>query len=89
MVQGENTTRRSSIDCATPGARPAACTLELRPLIAFRDYHATTHENGALDPRFEIDANSVKLTPYAGLPSLYLIHSGADVQPAGVWFPQL
>src|SRR5579862_8834486 len=28
----------------------AACTLELRPLIAFRDYHATTHENPALDP---------------------------------------
>jgi glycogen debranching enzyme len=55
-------------------------------LIAFRDYHATTHENGALDPRFEIGANSVKMTPYAGLPSLYLNHSGADIQPAGYWF---
>lgn len=24
--------------------------LEIRPLIAFRDYHSTTHENGALNP---------------------------------------
>jgi glycogen debranching enzyme len=86
MVQGENTTVIRYELRAHAGAVPATCTLELRPLIAFRDYHATTHENGALDPRFEIDGNSVKLTPYTGLPSLYLNHSGADIQPAGVWF---
>jgi len=81
MVHGENTT----VVQYALGA-PAACTLELRPLIAFRDYHATTHENGALDPHFEIDGDAVKATPYAGLPSLYLNHSGAEIQPAGVWF---
>jgi predicted glycogen debranching enzyme len=86
MVHGENTSVIQYALRAPAGAIPAACTLELRPLIAFRDYHGTTHENGALDPRFEIDANSVRLTPYAGLPSLYLNHSGADIQPAGYWF---
>jgi len=85
-VQGENTSVIQYALRAPGAAIPAACTLELRPLIAFRDYHATTHENGALDPRFEIDANCVKVAPYAGLPSLYLSHSGAAVLPAGYWY---
>jgi predicted glycogen debranching enzyme len=86
MVQGENTSVIQYELHAFAGAIPANCTLELHPLIAFRDHHATTHENAALDPHFEIDGNSVKLTPYRGLPSLYLNHSGANVQPAGFWF---
>ena len=86
MLHGENTSIVQYELRAPASAIPAACTLELRPLVAFRDYHGVTHENSALDPRFEMDANSVKLTPYAGLPSLYLNHSGADIQPAGYWF---
>jgi glycogen debranching enzyme len=81
MVRGENTT---VVQYAVRA--PAACMLELRPLIAFRDYHATTHANGALDARFEMDGDSVKLSPYGGLPSMYLNHSGAEIQPAGVWY---
>jgi predicted glycogen debranching enzyme len=83
MVHGENTT---AIQYELRGAIPVACTLELRPLIAFRDYHSTTHENGALDPRFEIGGDSVKVAPYQDLPPLYLSHSGADVQRAGSWY---
>ena len=86
MIHGENASAIRYELRAPAGGMPEACKLELRPLIAFRDYHATTHENGALDPRFEIVANSVKVTPYAGLPSLYLHHSGAEVLPAGYWF---
>ncbi len=86
MVRGENATTIRYELRAPGGAIPEGCRLELRPLIAFRDYHATAHENSALDPRFETDGGSVKLTPYAGLPSLYLNHSGADIQPAGYWF---
>jgi len=81
MLQGENTT---IIRYALRGAR--SCTLELRPLIAFRDYHATTHENSALDARFETGADWVKMTPYAGLPSLYLNHADAQILPAGDWY---
>jgi glycogen debranching enzyme len=86
MVPGENTTVIQYRLRAAAAPPPAACTLELRPLIAFRDYHATTHQNAALDPRFEMDAGWVRLSPYAGLPSLYLNHSGADLQPAGFWY---
>ncbi|HUE03102.1 MAG TPA: amylo-alpha-1,6-glucosidase [Bryobacteraceae bacterium] len=86
MAPGENTSI-IRYELRTPvRAIPATCTLELRPLIAFRDYHATTHENAALNPHFDVAADSVKLTPYSGLPSLYLNHSGADIQPSGCWF---
>ncbi len=85
MVQGENTTV-IEYRLQASGAMPASCALELRPLIAFRDYHSLTHENAALDPRVESDAGWVKVAPYAGMPALYLNHSGAEVQAAGFWF---
>src|SRR5215467_3303917 len=50
--------------------------LELRPLIAFRDYHATTHENGALDSAVEFSPGLASVQPYGSLPRLYLAHNG-------------
>ncbi|PWU09906.1 MAG: glycogen debranching protein [Terriglobia bacterium] len=83
MVDGENTTviRYELRAPATVG-----CSLELRPLIAFRDYHSTTHENGALDPTLDVQPGSVKITPYQGLPPLFLAHNAAAVEPAGYWY---
>jgi predicted glycogen debranching enzyme len=80
MVQGENTT------VIQYELRGAECTLELRPLIAFRDFHSTAHENGALNPSLERQAGWVRVAPYAGLPPLYLAHTGGEVQPAGTWY---
>ena len=82
MVQGENTT---VIQYQVSGAKAGDCTLELRPLIAFRDFHSTTHENGALDPSLEMQPGWVRVAPYSGLPPLYLAHTGA-VQPGGSWY---
>ena len=62
------------------------CTLELRPLIAFRDHHSTTHENGALDPAWHVESGSIRVTPYRGLPSLYLAHDGDEVRESGAWY---
>jgi predicted glycogen debranching enzyme len=83
MAHGENTTL---IRYALRRSGGGICSLELRPLIAFRDYHSTTHENGALNPSFEVSPGSVKITPYSGLPSLYLCHSLGDVRPGGHWY---
>ena len=68
MVHGQNTT---VIEYEMRGL-PRNCKLEIRPLIAFRDYHATTHENRALNRAIETDGDNLRITPYAGLPSLYL-----------------
>jgi predicted glycogen debranching enzyme len=62
------------------------CTLELRPLIAFRDYHSTTHENGVLNPSLEIEPGRVVCSPYQGCPNLYIAHSGAEIRQARDWY---
>ena len=82
MVHGENTT---IVQYQLRG-KPQTCTLELHPLIAFRDYHSLTHENDALNRAWEIDAGNLKLTPYPELPSLYLAHEADDVRNAGNWY---
>src|SRR5437899_1385877 len=45
MVQGQNTT---VVQYRIDGPGKRTIHLELRPYIAFRDYHALTHENGSL-----------------------------------------
>lgn len=87
MVQGENTT----VVCyelkkkAATGSREKL-QLEIRPLIAFRDYHSTTHENGAINPSVEEGAGLARLTPYPGLPSLHLAHNAIELRRTGDWF---
>jgi predicted glycogen debranching enzyme len=82
MLHGENAT---VIRYELRG-QPVDCVLELRPLIAFRDYHATTHENSALDPAWHAEATGIRFTPYRDLPSLYLAHECDEVRESGVWF---
>ena len=79
MVDGENTT---VIEYTIAGD----AALEVRPLIAFRDYHSTTHENSGLDPTVEERAGVVKLAPYPGLPPLYLAHGNGQVGAGNGWY---
>ncbi|HEY4677750.1 MAG TPA: glycogen debranching enzyme N-terminal domain-containing protein, partial [Candidatus Angelobacter sp.] len=46
MLQGSNTVQVEYKLLETPSGIDVR--LELRPLIAFRDYHSTTHENGVI-----------------------------------------
>lgn len=84
MLHGENTT------CVRYTLRREAgadeVRLEVRPLIAFRDYHATTHENGALDARVRAEGGLLTVAPYEGLPALHLAHEGGVVDAAGYWY---
>jgi predicted glycogen debranching enzyme len=63
-----------------------AVQLELRPLIAFRDYHATTHENAALNPQIQNEKNLASVQPYASLPRLYFAHNAEACTPEGYWY---
>jgi predicted glycogen debranching enzyme len=84
MVHGENTTVIRYLVRQFP--ETGAVTLELRPLIAFRDYHSTAHENGSLNPSIEIASGLVACAPYAGLPKLCLAHTSGEVHPTGDWY---
>ena len=59
---------------------------EVRPLIALRDYHSTTHENGALNSYVQTEMNLATVTPYEGLPALHVAHDSNAVDTTGLWF---
>ena len=82
MVQGENTT---VMEYRLKG--PATqCALELRPLIAFRDYHSLMRANDSINSTLDIRPGIVACTPYQGCPTLYLAHSEGNVEQAGNWY---
>src|SRR5829696_6153433 len=78
MVQGENTTVVQYEIYKTPAdSSSSSLSLEIRPLIAFRDYHSTTHENSALNPHVETENGLTTLRPYGDLPALHFAHDAA------------
>ncbi|HZI86644.1 MAG TPA: amylo-alpha-1,6-glucosidase [Pyrinomonadaceae bacterium] len=87
MVQGENTTvvqynfRRKQTQ-----AENVTYNFEIRPLIAFRDYHGTTHENGALDSHVEVTEGLARISPYANLPALYFAYDEGEIETNGFWY---
>ena len=84
MIHGENTTVIQYALEQSPTIDDIQ--LEVRPLIAFRDYHSTTHENGALSPHFETEHGETTFRPYADLPPLRLAHDPADIDSKGFWY---
>jgi predicted glycogen debranching enzyme len=84
LPHGENTV------CVTwrlaeRGSFAGTVGLEVRPLVAFRDLHALTHENDALDRGVEIVEGRIRVVPYRDLPELFLAHDGIAA-PAGDWY---
>jgi predicted glycogen debranching enzyme len=95
MVQGQNTTvvqyelQPRALHDTRPTARVGefgSVKLEIRPLIAFRDYHSTTHENGALNSNVEAEDGVTSVQPYGDLPTLHLAHDFADLDINGYWY---
>ena len=86
MVQDENTVV-IEYSLRHSGATPAKeVTLELRPLIAFRDYHSTTHANGGLNPTVMIEPGMATVQPYADLPPLHFANDADTVNSTGDWY---
>ncbi len=86
MAHGENTTVvEYDARCLAGGGVPE-CTLEIRPLIAFRDFHGMTHANHAINRRVVVTVGSASVNPYEGLPTLYFAHDAAELEPTGEWY---
>src|SRR6266705_3569768 len=84
MAQGQNTT---VVQYRVLSDKTRPVHLELRPLIAFRDYHALTHENGCLDG--SVHVHHEKLTsvrPYSDQPNLYFAHNAGELNSEGYWY---
>jgi predicted glycogen debranching enzyme len=73
MVYGENSTIvQYELKKNNHPEQSKSLWLELRPLIAFRDYHSATRENSAIDPEVKQHLGVATVNPYQGLPSLHL-----------------
>jgi predicted glycogen debranching enzyme len=89
MVHGENSTIIQYRLGNVGGSKslPEKIALELRPLIAFRDYHSTTHENAALNAAVASLPGLASITPYTGLPSLHLAHNAGQLESSNAsWY---
>ena len=88
MLQGENSTivRYQLWNQSGFTRSYQKIELELRPLIAFRDYHSTTRENGALNPVVESEPGMASIAPYPGLPTVYFAHNSRQLGDGGNWY---
>ena len=87
MLHGENSTIvHYAIRPPRWPATSDSYVLEVRALIAFRDYHSTTHHNDVLNPAMHIAPGLVTVAPYAGLPALYCAHDADAVDTTGHWY---
>jgi predicted glycogen debranching enzyme len=84
MVQGQNTTVVEYRLLKAPVGEPVR--MEVRPLVAFRDYHSTTHANSAARGDLRLQPDLVSLCLYEGMPTLHLAHNADQVDSDGVWY---
>jgi predicted glycogen debranching enzyme len=87
MIHGENSAViHYEVRKNTRPEVPKDLRLEIRPLIAFRDYHGTTHENDAINSAVQERSGSATVTPYQRLPSLHLAHNAIELRKTGDWY---
>lgn len=66
---------------------PKDAVLRLKPFLAFRDYHALSHENTFLKNNPEWINNGFIIAPYEGMPALAIQTSRkSHFTPSGVWY---
>jgi predicted glycogen debranching enzyme len=60
--------------------------LELKPFIAFRDYHSLSKDNSHINKAAEFGNGVLKLKPYDGFPSLYIFVNDSVFNFNPAWF---
>jgi glycogen debranching enzyme len=62
------------------------CTLRVKPLLAFRDYHSLQRGNDAIDRRWSDEDGLLIVRPYEGMPVMRLSHTGRATHEGEGWF---
>ncbi len=86
MIHGENGVVVQYLLRAQGSAARRECGLELRPLVAFRDFHQTTHANSAINTRVDLSPGLATICPYPDLPALHFAHDAETVDAQGSWY---
>lgn len=83
MLRGENTTI-VRYRLLAPVSRRAI--LELRPLVAFRDYHSLLRESAGIKPVLDIEPGVIGISLREDEPRLLLAHDALRVHSEAVWY---
>jgi predicted glycogen debranching enzyme len=83
MPHGQNTTVVRYRFSVPQGTR---ARLEVRPLVAFRDYHSLAHESPDSFLLEEIRRDLLRVGKHNGQLALYLAHDAATVSAEGLWY---
>ena len=84
MVYGENT-----VCCQWSDEKQRTNNkigLELKPLLAFRDYHHLRREDNIFNQNFNVAENQVSVQPYEKMPKLFFAHNAQTVEKTGFWY---
>jgi predicted glycogen debranching enzyme len=64
----------------------AAFSLELRPFVAYRDYHSLAHGNNAIRREASFNNGIFRVQPYDGVPELFIAIPGATFDARPEWY---
>lgn len=81
-INGENTT----LVLYEVLQAPCVFEMELRPFVAYRDYHSMTHANDAIRREAHFENGLLRVQPYDGAPELFLSVPGATFTPQADWY---
>jgi len=62
------------------------CTLHLKPLVCFVEYHSLQHSNSLIDTSFEQIGDHVLIKPYPDLPEIFFSHNADQVNKTAHWY---
>jgi len=86
MVYGENTTVCQWTVKSQIENPETEITLELKPLLAFRDYHHLRQNAQDFNTDFQIAESIVSVTPSAEFPALFFAHNAVAVEKTSHWY---
>ena len=65
---------------------PKGASLEIKPLLAFVDYHQLQHENAKYQIAFRSRGPVASVRPYPEMPELYFHHNATGIEATGLWY---
>lgn len=83
MLHGRNAT---CVQYAFDGPADTSALFEVRPLLAYRDYHSLTHENNSIYRDVVVQEHCATFSPYLGLPPLLVYHNADSFLRDGYWY---
>jgi predicted glycogen debranching enzyme len=83
LVHGENTV---AIEYKFASANNFTAELELKPLVAFRDFHSLRTTQSDFETNFHASENSIFIKPIVNLPALELTFSDTKIEKTGFWY---